>query len=80
MKPMKPAKKRRPASRKPAPPPPGAIEHLRGVLLLLRGARFHARHAECPNLIAKIHSAIKSHGGAVRHMQRRCSYYKGGES
>lgn len=45
--------------------------HLDGVISTLKVARDQCAEADCPSLKKKIHSAIKSAGGARRHMERR---------
>lgn len=41
------------------------------ALQYLKAARDSAKRADCPALLRKIRSAIKSAGGAQRHMSRR---------
>jgi hypothetical protein len=44
---------------------------LERAIELLKAARIHAAHADCPNLTDAIRRAIKSAGGAERHARRR---------
>lgn len=45
--------------------------HLADARKLLTQARHHAIEADCPKLTKKIRSALKSLGGAERHMGHR---------
>lgn len=49
------------------------VESLNRGTLLLKAALTLAKDADCPSLCRKIRSAIKSAGGAGRHMRHRMS-------
>lgn len=44
---------------------------LKNAIIALKAARTLAKSADCPKLTAKIRSALKSAGGAWRHIERR---------
>ena len=49
----------------------GQQRDLEHALDCLKSAREYAKSAGCPLLVRKVRSAIKSAGGAGRHMRRR---------
>lgn len=53
---------------------PATERHLGALdiaIAALKTARLSCQQADCPSLQKKIHSAIKSAGGARRHLERR---------
>lgn len=53
------------------PVPPGGMQAVQSAAVHLQQALRMAKVAGCPSLALKIQSAIKSVGGAERHMRRR---------
>jgi hypothetical protein len=58
----------------PRPASPGHRATVALAIERLKQARTLAAQADCPRLVRKIHSAIKSGGGAERHLSRRIRY------